>query len=227
MEEPLSPVSEAETMYAHEIPRLEADFERITEDIRQKNLRLQRVLDVNRTLYSSIAAKQKSIREIQERKRAVTQKINCRSIEADGRVAQLQQVQQSSQTAHGVHKIAHQRASELMGKSEGEVKRVNKENILFAEEHVDLSNVLQDQEARLDDMDKRIIHSTARLQTLVEMLSVASGTDFGNLPGVPIAKLLREAKDTEERKRHEKEIRERSGERAREAHAREQSSMSP
>ena len=31
-----------------------------------------------------------------------------------------------------------------------EVKRVNKENILFAEEHVDLSNVLQDQEARLD-----------------------------------------------------------------------------
>ena len=42
-------------MYAHEIPRLEADFERITEDIRQKNLRLQRVTAAYAELRYSLA----------------------------------------------------------------------------------------------------------------------------------------------------------------------------
>merc|ERR1711937_659320 len=105
-------------------------------------------------------------------------------------------------TSQQQHKENQDRINRTVRNAEQEVVLLNKDNVLFTEEHVDLNHVLSDQETRLADLDRRIESSCQRISSLCDALTKESSTglDYFNLPHLPLVKLLRSWKEEEEEK---------------------------
>jgi chromosome segregation ATPase len=184
--------------------QLEGRYAELEEHVGNQQKKLQNVLDVNRALRRAIATKQRSIKELESKTADLMVRLKAKEVEAKGRVEKLANVQQVSMQAQQVHKENQARLSRTVRNAEDEVVNLNKDNVLFAEEHVDLNHVLADQETRLADLDRRIESSASRLAALCDALTEESSTglDYHNLPKLPLAKLLRGwREDEEERQR--------------------------
>jgi len=184
--------------------QLEGRYAELEEHVGNQQKKLQNVLDVNRALRRAIATKQRSIKELETKTADLMVRLKAKEVEAKGRVEKLANVQQVSMQAQQVHKENQARLSRTVRNAEDEVVNLNKDNVLFAEEHVDLNHVLADQETRLADLDRRIESSASRLAALCDALTEESSTglDYHNLPKLPLAKLLRGwREDEEERQR--------------------------
>merc|ERR1711937_178992 len=146
--------------------------------------------------------KRNAIKELEAKNEDLMVRLNAREIESKGRVDKLANVQQVSMSAQAQHKENQARINRTVRSAEQEVVHLNKDNVLFAEEHVDLNHVLSDQETRLTDLDRRIESSCQRISSLCDALTKENsmGLDYYNLPRLPLAKLLRSWKEEDEEK---------------------------
>jgi chromosome segregation ATPase len=187
---------------------LEERYSSLEQDVENQKRKLQNVLDVNRALRRAISTKRHSIKEMEAKNADLMVRLSAKDIEANGRVEKLANVQQTSMHAQQTHKDNQARLNRTVKSAEQEVVALNKDNVLFAEEHVDLNHVLSDQETRLADLDRRIELSCQRIAGLCDALNKDSSDklDYYNLPHLPLAKLLRQWKEEEEEKARKEKL---------------------
>lgn len=187
----------------------DTDDEHHNDDLDQENAKnLERALEVNRTLHAALARKQQVVQETREKRDNLQLFLHGRNSEEPARKLHIEQLQAKLQGADAGGKRTAREADDFSKKAlrlETRIESLNGENLQLSDRHREERTHLQEQQSRLRTLGRRERELMKQLDLITERLNQSLAdkeggcglpyTDFRNLPGFRVDKLVFGRKD--------------------------------
>lgn len=139
----------------------------LQQTLRERQHRLQQLMQVNRKLHAAVGEKKSRTEELRKKNDDLEKKLQAREAEETGRARQLQDLQSTLQGDKSLWKLeAHELQKQATVTSE-RIEALNEENMALSEFHRDYKTKVADQEHSM----KMLMHRSQELVRLIEFMA--------------------------------------------------------